>query len=139
MTHIDHTVPEIEQACEIILQVTKPGCLHKLSALRPHLHGISRAAQDAAILTLAKAGHLSLHRVPNSNNVTDEDRSAAFLAAGIYPRHYVGRMTSNVPKAPQVAYSGRYHADKEDSTYREYPDLHVRDTGTIEAIRYLGR
>lgn len=91
MSHITHTIPEVDRACEIILQRTHAGCLHKLSALRLELHGISRAAQDAALLTLAKAGHISLHRIPLVADVTDADREAAFLAGGIYPRHYVGR------------------------------------------------
>ncbi len=96
MSHITHTIPEVDRACEIILQRTHAGCLHKLSALRLELHGISRAAQDAALLTLAKDGHISLHRIPNRANVTDADREAAFLAGGIYPRHYVGRLTQGV-------------------------------------------
>lgn len=70
----------------IVLDSLTKGARTSLSTLRVDLDGISRDAQDEALVAMQNDGLIVLYRNDNTASLTTADRAAALTVAGS-PRH----------------------------------------------------
>jgi hypothetical protein len=111
---MDHTIPECERAEAIILHALDEDGAVRLYHLRGLMYDISRAAQDAALLTLAAKGDIQLQSLPNPS---EYDRGATLVTNVTDGWHVAYRPTVG-PKHPSETYTARFNGDVRWSDYR---------------------